>query len=274
MLLDDELTVRASSLSNYPDCPRRWAARHLRGRLAMFGYSVRQIPNSVGAAIGSGTHAAAGHDLEHRITHDDLPPWSESEARGIEELETRISDEGVMWDTITEDLNGAQKQVIRLAKTYRDQVASRVKPLTVEKRLRARHAETDIILSGQQDMTIADPSTLRDIKTGKFRGANFAQYGAYSRLLRSHAHGVTHIFEDFVRRVALRNAQPPVLQVEYDIAACEAQADAILRRIRADVDTFEETGDPDSFLANPSSMLCTDRHCPAHSTSFCPLGRK
>lgn len=272
-MIPDDLTIRASSLSNYPDCPRRWAARHLRRVLAMHGFTVRKLPNSVGAAIGSGTHAATAHDLEYRIDHDDLPPWSETESKGIAELEARIEDEGVIWDDVSPDLSDAQKQVVRLAKTYREQVASKVRPLSVEKRLNARHS-SGIILSGQQDLTVTDPMTLRDTKTGKFRGANFAQYGAYSRLLRAHGHPVDQVVEDFVRRVPLRNAQPPVLHVTYDIAACEQQAETVLNRIKADVEAFEETGDPDSFLANPSSMLCTDKHCPAHSTDLCPFGRK
>lgn len=272
-MIPDDLKIRASSLSSYPDCPRRWAARHLRRVLIPYGYRPRDLPNSIGAAIGSGTHAACGHDLEHRIDHDDLPPWSETEARGIAELETRIRDEGVMWDEISDDLDAAQKQVIRLAKTYREQVASTVRPTTVERRLEARHP-SGVILSGQSDMTITKPDTLRDIKTGKFRGANFAQYGSYSRLLRSHGRAVEQIIEDFIRRVPLRNAQPPVIHVSYDVAQCEQQTETVLGRIRADVDSFEESGDINAFLPNPSSMLCTDKHCPAHSSDICPYGRK
>jgi hypothetical protein len=272
-MIDDDITVRASSLSGYPDCPRRWAARHIRGRLAMYGYTVRSLPNSVGAAIGSGTHAACGNDLQHKIDTGDLPAFSVSEALGMHELETRITEEGVMWDAVSPTLSDAQLQVRRLARTYRVQVAERIKPISVERRLKARH-KTGLILSGQQDVTVADPSTLRDIKTGKTRGSNYGQYGSYTLLLKSHGRPVERAIEDFIPRVAMSKPQPDILSVVYDVETCEQHADSVLRRLDRDIRAFDETGDPGVFVANPSSMLCSDRFCPAHGTDFCRLGRK
>lgn len=271
MLTDVE--ARSSSLSQFPDCERRWAARNLRGELAMYGWSVRILPNSVGAVIGSGTHAAVAYDLTHKMETGELAGQADCLEVGVEELRNRIAEEGVIYDDVSPDVNNAESQVRRLHHVYRNQVGARVKPVAVERRLRGRH-KSGIVSSGQQDLVVVDPVTLKDLKTGKVRGANHAQYGNYSQLLRSHGTPVAQIFEDFTRRAPLSKPQPPVVEVRYDLEACETMADAVLNRIAERIERFRRTGgDRDVWLANPNSMLCRDTTCPAHGTPFCQYGR-
>lgn len=272
--MTDDLTVRASSLTGYSDCPRRWAAQQLSGLLSIAGYTVRSIPQNIGALIGSGTHSAVAADMQHKLDHDELPPLQHSIDAGMAELEARMAEaDGVNYDEVSPDLSDAQMQVRRLARAYRDQIGHYVEPVVVERRLKALHP-TGLILSGQQDLVVARPRRLRDVKTGKQQRANFAQYGAYSRLLRAHGEPVGDVLEDFVKRVPLRKAQPPVLTKTYDVAVCEQQAETTLQAIARDLAQFKLNGDRESFLANPASAMCGDRFCPAHGTSWCPLGRK
>lgn len=268
-----DITVRASSISGYADCPRRWAARHLTGMLVMVGFYPRSLPSSVGAVIGSGTHSAVAFDLEHKMRTGVLAKFSDAEAAGMEELHERIEREGVMYDEISQDVNDAQLQVRRLARTYRDHVGENIRPIVVEQRMNVRH-NTGMVISGQIDNLIEKPNRLRDVKTGKSRGANFGQYGGYSRILRAHKLPIAEITEDFIRRVPLAKPQPAPLSVPYDIDVCETQSEQTLQRIARDVARFKSTGDRESFLANPASSLCSDRFCPAAGTSFCPLWRK
>lgn len=268
-----DITVRCSSISQYADCPRRWAAKHLRGILYNGGFYLRSLPSSVGAVIGSGTHAAVAFDLEHKMRTGELARFSDAADHGIAELEERIEKEGVHYDEISQDKNGAQAQVMRLARVYREDVGSKIMPIVVEERMNVRHS-TGMIVSGQIDNLLEKPNRLRDVKTGKRRGANFGQYGGYSRVLRAHKRPIASIKEDFIPRVALNKEQPRVKSIDYDIDACEMQAEQTLQRIAADYGRFEKTGDREAFAANPASALCTDRFCPAWGTSLCPLGRK
>ncbi len=268
-----DITVRASSTTSYSDCPRRWAARHITGILVAMGFYPRSLPSSVGAVIGSGTHSAVAHDLEHKMRTGVLANFSDAEAAGMVELHERIEREGVMYDEISQDVNDAQMQVRRLARTYRDNVGANIRPIVVEERMNVRH-HTGMVVSGQIDSLMEAPNTLDDVKTGKSQGANWAQYGSYSRILRAHKKPVAAIRERFIRRVALSKTQPAPVTVAYDIDVCETQAEQTLMRIARDVARFRSTGDRESFGANPASSLCSDRFCPAHGTSFCPLGRK
>lgn len=266
------LTVRASSLSSWFDCPRRWAARQMGPLLKDLGYDVRSLPSSIGAVVGSGTHAAVAHDLEHKMEHGRLADWSEVEGRGETELLERMQQEGVAWDEVTPSLSDAQMTVRRLARQYRRDVGETVKPVAVERRIKAKH-HTGIILSGQQDVVVSDPSTLRDLKTGKNRSANWSQYGSYTLLLRSHAMAVLKIIEDYLQRVALSKDQPPVRHVIYDLAACEAQTERTLKSIATTMAEFDRRQDLDVFTPNPSSYLCSDKFCPLHGTDSCVYGR-
>lgn len=268
-----DLTVRASSLSQFADCPRRWAAKHIRGMVVQAGFHPRTLPSSVGAVIGSGTHSATAFDLEHKMRTGDLARFVDAEAVGIGEMEERIEKEGVIFDDVSQDVGAAAMQVRRLARTYREDVSDKITPAFVERRLKAKHA-TGLTVSGQADIFIEAPNGLRDLKTGKRIGANFAQYGIYARLLRSHGRPVASVTEDFGRRVALSSTQPRIVSIPYDIDACEMQAEQTLQRVARDVAAFEKTGDREVFAANPASGLCSDKYCAAHSTGFCTLGRK
>ncbi len=268
-----DITIRASSLSSYLDCPRRWAARHITGIVVSAGFYPRSLPSSVGAVIGSGTHSAIAYDLEHKMRTGELAPFRDAEAAGIAELEERIEVEGVMFDDISQDVSSAQMQVRRLARTHREDVGVRISPIVVEERMNVRHW-SGLVVSGQIDTLIEKPNRLRDVKTGKRRGANWAQYGTYSRLLRSHGKPIAAISEDFLLRVPLSKDQPRVVEVAYDIDTCETQAEQTIQRVARDVAKFRASGDRETFAANPASSLCSDRFCPAAGTSFCALWRK
>ena len=264
------LVIRASSLPQFPDCGRRWAARNLRDEIEAAGYKLRTLPPSIGAAIGTGTHAAAAHELTHKMEHGDLGNPDHAEQRGIQALEEELEG-GAVWDEISPNKAFAQRQVVKQARSYRAGVSERVKPVAVERRLKATFR--GLTISGQQDLVVAEPDTLRDLKTGRIQRSNGAQYGTYTRLLRAHGKPVTKIIEDFVMRVGIAKEQPPPVEIEYDVAASERQTETILKRIEADVAAWRGASDPESFLANPSSFLCGDKWCPAWGTAFCTAHR-
>ena len=191
-------------------------------------------------------------------------------ACGIESLGTEI-ESGAVWDATSPNLNTAQRQVARLARSYIDHVAPKITPISVEERLVARIGTTadEVLLSGQPDVTT---DGVRDTKTGTVRRYNAAQLGAYSLLLRSHGNQVNHLIEDYIKRVPLKADQPFPVEITYDQSLSENLAGVIMNRIMADYAAFMESGNPEVILANPMSMLCSDKYCDASGTTFCPHG--
>lgn len=261
--------IRVSMLPMYADCSRRGAARAFRALVADAGFKLRGTCNGIGAAIGTATHAAAAYMLTEKMKSGECGNATEAEQRGLEALGTEAKENSLTFDEVSPNLNTAQKQVVRLAKAYRSGVAPLIHPLHVEERLEADTGE--IRLSGQIDV---DDTGVRDLKTGRVKRVNAAQYGGYSLLMRSHGRDVKTCTEDYLPRVALSKEQPPAQQISYDIALAEQEAVAVLKKIERDLSEFRETGNPHAFLANPSSMLCSEKYCPAHSTSFCQLSMR
>lgn len=258
--------VRASYTSSYPDCPKRGAGRIFENEIKALGYELRRLPPNIGAVTGTATHAAVTFALAEKIKTGALGNQTESEQRGIESLAKETA-EGVMWDDVTTTMNTAQRQVIRQARSYRVYVAEHVQPVLVEARIEAPTGD-GIIISGQIDL-YDSTETLRDLKTGKQSRWNAPQYGTYSRLLRTDDKPVKRIIEDYLPRVRLDQDQPRPVEIAYDVGQAERASAAVIKRIGADLAEFRTTGNPDAFLPNPLSVLCSDKFCSAFGTAWC-----
>jgi len=281
ILPTSEITIiRASSLSTYADCPRRAAARIFEADVRAAGYDIRTLGTGIGATVGTAVHAASAEVLRHKMkTGGDLPSVTDTEEVAVEALRVEIdkSEAGVEFDTrVTPNLNDGQIQVARMARVFRSSVAPGINPLTIEERLEAV-VSPSVVVSGQSDILARTPTALHDLKTGIHLGYHGPQVGAYSLLQRSHGLTVQSAMIDYISRVAVKEPQPDVQVVVYDLAACETAAVAVLAHIEADIRTFREgdaklrtqSGDPWAFPANPSSKLCSAKWCPAHGTNFC-----
>ena len=278
----DDLIIRPSSLVDYADCSRRWAARHMRDQLAAAGYQLRHAPPAgAGALVGSGVHAGAGYTLEQM--RETGAPGQDADAieAAVVGFRERAQIEGADWDDTTDSPNTAEKQIARMVRVYRWQVAPQVQPVLIEERAEAEFAP-GIILSGQLDTlaagrdAAADGSTIRDLKTGTRRRMNAPQYGAYSMIFQAHGYQPNRIVEDYIRRVPLRQEQPDAEQHLLDMQQARQDAWGLLRAITRDVTDFQARAanprgefPPGAFLPNPASALCSPRWCPAWGTDFC-----
>lgn len=264
-----EGALRPSALSNWDDCPRRGAARLFWKLLAEAGFEIPRIPVHIGAATGSGTHAAATVMLKAKEQTGELGSADDANQAGIEELRKRV-EEGVLLDDVSPSMNVAEKQVIRQAAMYRGRIAPHLKPHLIEKRLEAK-LPSGLIISGEVDVTVLDgPDTLHDLKTGRVRRCNAAQMGSYSLILRSHGEPMRGIVEDYVPRVALNKEQPNPQAIPYDIAESEQLARGVMRRLERDLAEFKETGNPGAFGCNLNSYLCSPKYCSAFRSEWCP----
>ncbi len=267
--------VRSSSLSGYPDCPRRAATKLFQREIEAAGYTLRTLPSNVGAAVGTGVHAAAALILKEKAANGNLPPLNVATDAAVEELRHAV-DQGITWDKETPVQNEAELQVARMVQVYRHQIAPQVEPLIVEERLEAQVSPA-IVLTGQSDVIAREPGRVRDLKGGKVMGMHAPQVGSYSLLARSNAIDVTDAVVDWIPRVPLKKPQPDATTYRYDVSIAETAAVNVLRHIESDLTTFRHgdperhllPGDPWAFVANPSSKLCSAKWCGAHGTAFC-----
>lgn len=267
--------IRCSSLSGYPDCGRRTAARVFRKLVEAMGFKLRETPQSIGASVGTGVHAGAALLLKEKMERGALPPLSAATDCAIQSIQESAKG-GVLYDRETPALNIAEQQAVRMVHAYRETVAPKIEPIAVEERLEAQVTPT-IILSGQSDTIAREPGAVRDLKTGKRRGNHKPQIGGYGLLERTHNRPVVKAVEDFLPRVSIKKPQPPGEEHRHDLAAAESAAMNVIHRMTEDLNTFMHgsdelrirPGDPWAFPANPSSMLCSAKWCPAHGTQFC-----
>lgn len=259
------ITIRASSLSGYADCPRRSAARIFRVEAENAGYIINATKNTIGAAVGTAMHAGTAYSMFEKKKTGTIGNATEAEQIALESLDNGTKDD-VQWDDTADNLNSAQKQALSLLRAAREFVVPHITPVEVEVRLEARVSE-EITLSGQVDINIEQG--LVDWKSGKLRGQYSTQFGAYSLLARSHGKDNTKATEVFIQRVKEGKQQPIPTYHDYDVSRAENSAISVLKHIERDLVHFRETGDAREFLANPSSMLCSAKYCPAHGTRFC-----
>lgn len=260
-----DLLVRASSLTEWPDCERRWAARHISGLVADAGHQLRQLPTQIGAKVGTAVHAGAAHMLAVKIKTGDVGNRAEAVECGIESLRAEVQ-QGCVWDDTSRTMTDAETQTKRMVEVFHGVTAPTIKPVSVEQEYRGRFSPT-LSLIGHMD--IAEDMGVDDNKTGVSQRPHHPQYGAYSLLRRTNNGTVSRFREHWIPRVPVRQVQPAPTTTVYPVETCEQSAHAVLGRIDTTVQQFAKSGDPWQFLPNPSSMLCSDRFCPAHSTGFC-----
>lgn len=268
--------VRASSLPQFSDCQRRWAARTIAAELLEAGYKLnKNMRTSIGAMIGTATHAGAAYLMSEKMNTGDIGNQTEAEQRALEEF-THSMQEGVLWDDTSPNHSDSQKQLVRMLKVFRHGIAPEIRPFAVERRLEAAFDE-DFIVSGQSDLQLLELESIDDLKTGRNMSRHFAQIGTYSLLARTAYPDiyVNRLRVNFIPRVSIKREQPEAIIEEYNQSVAENSAISTLNHVKHTIGDFrkalKEGGMPPEhvFLANPSSMLCSEKYCPAHGTNFC-----
>lgn len=274
--------IRCSSLSGYPDCPRRGAARLFWREIEAAGYRLRRTVRGIGAAIGTALHKSASTVLGEKARSGALPPVSVALDIAVAELGEQIGRE-IEFDGpagATHSPREAGLQTRAMVRAYHQVVAPQIEPIIVEERLEAE-VEPGIVLSGQPDVVAREPHRVRDLKSGARRpGSNAPQLGGYALLARTHGLDIESASIDFIQRVRINKPQPDPVSSAVAIGPAETAAANIMRSIAGDLDVFRNgdperrilPGDPWAFMANPSSMLCSAKYCPAFGTEFCREG--
>jgi len=273
--------IRPSSLSSYADCPRKWAATQIQSLVEEAGYTLRKaMPRHIGAAIGTGVHAAAAYTLEQKRDHGDLGAATEAENRAEVALLEGLQD-GAIWDEATPSVGTAKTQTARMVRSYRRHLAPVVVPMLIEERLVADVGD-DWQISGQPDALASNPQDfLRDLKTTAVARNHALQMGGYGILLQAHGFDLAGAIIDRIPRVRLSAEQPPPASEQIPLRPAVAEAWDTLDSLKRNVREFQtRAADPSgrdpagAFRANPASSLCGEKWCPAHGTSFCPITKR
>jgi hypothetical protein len=276
----DPIIIRCSALTWWPDCPRRGAARLFWREISAAGFRLRSTPRGIGAAIGSAVHKTAAVILTEKAKTGSLPPSTVAADCAAETLLDELGSGEIMFDRTTANRVEGEVTVVGMARAYHRHIAPTVDAVLVEERLEAEVAP-GIVLSGQPDVVAREPHRVRDLKTSTRAGATHApQIGGYSLLARSHGLDIAEAAVDSIRRVAIGRAQPDPVSKPVAVALAESAASSIIKHIEGDLRTFREgdparrilPGDPWAFAANPSSILCSPKYCPAFGTEFCREG--
>ena len=280
----DPIVIRASSLTYWPDCERRGAARLFKHIIEARGFFLRTTPVHIGAPIGSATHAGAAYGLQAKIDTGELAPLSQAVDLAMSSLDKEIAKYAdIDWPPRdAANVDQAQKQTRRMLAMVHMKVSPFIKPAAVEDRLTADIGD-GFILSGQRDIYGVEIATanenyyrpnnqgfwkIKDLKTGAKSGPHMPQTGAYGILGRSHGYQVDGADIIQIPRVPLSKTQPDPIIISIPIESAERAAESTYKRVKSTLIEFMETGDPHVFLANPTSIMCSDR-CPAWGTPFC-----
>jgi hypothetical protein len=274
--------IRCTALTGWPDCPRRGAARLFGPEVEAAGYRLRHTIRGIGAAIGTAVHSGAAIVLGEKARSGKLPPESVATDAAQQTMRDQLM-EGVTYEGtrgVTINRAQAERQVTGMTQTYHRVIAPQVEPLMSEQKLEAE-IEPGLILSGHPDIICREPGAVRDLKTGaRPGGTHTGQIGGYALLARSNHIDIEVAAVDFIQRVPIHKPQPDPVTKPVLVGLAESTAVNVIKHVCFALAMFRHgdparrisPGDPAAFLANPSSMLCSPKYCPAFGTEFCHEG--
>src|SRR5262245_36609178 len=92
--------IRCSALPTWTDCERRFVATRFRAEVEAAGYRLTYRPPSIGAGVGTASHAGVARSWQGMMLTGDWAPLDEAEEAGIAALHERLEEEA-LWDDTT-----------------------------------------------------------------------------------------------------------------------------------------------------------------------------
>ena len=262
------IKIRASMLPSYADCPRRGAAKQWRSIITEMGFTLKYLPPSIGAAIGTGCHEASKIMVGHKMAGT---KHNKNDAidSAIASMQAETV-EGVNMDQTTTSINDAEKQIRLLVTAFDNDVLPVIHPVEIETQCEASVTE-DVTFSGRFDI-LQENEEIDDWKFGSKLSYYGSQLGGYSILKKSKTgKSVKQVSIYHLPRTSIKKVYPGTKRHIFDLASCEKAAYYTIRKIEVEMQKFIQTQNPWCFPANPMSMMCSEKYCPAYKTSFCDM---
>lgn len=257
------VTVRASALSDFLDCPARAEAKHLLGK---------RCPTSAAALLGTAIHRSTAVFDESTITGKGIT-IAESAGAAVDAIHKPNEDVALEDD---EDPNEISGIAVALHHRYCNEVAPKQKYLAVEVKCdRLEITDIGLALTGTTDRVrrVGEGNGIADLKSGK-------------TAVRADGHVETkgHAYQLGVYEILAEKASGLPITAPAQIIGLQAGKTERGQRVgTADVDRPRDVliGEKDSpgvlemvahmihsgaFPGNPRSMLCGEKYCPIFQT--------
>ena len=263
------ITIRASSLSDLFDCPQRWYARNI---LKMW------MPTNFKARLGTAIHAGAAAFDQARL---DGASITADDAAGVlvdtlyRKTDESGEDEQVEWEG--EDPSRYEQIGLALHTTYCNGLALEQDYVAVELRCESLHfQDLGLTLTGTTDRVYRDADGklgIADIKSGGTAvaadgtvntGGHKAQLGVYTVLAE---YAIGHPLDAQAKIIGMQTGKTPKAQ-----RVAEGYIDGVRQALVGDEDDpglLEHASNllhAGKFYGNPRSMLCSEKFCPAFAT--------
>jgi len=262
-----DITIRASSLAEMFDCPARWAAKNIERM---------RSPTSGRSYLGTSLHKGAGMFDQAKLEGS---PISVDDAAQVFVDAINNPEEEVRWTDVTRDeaidrgvtLTVNYCRDIAPAETY-EAVELKCEPLTI-----AMENGVKITLTGQADRVrvVGEDRGIADLKSGtrivNSKGEvsvdkHTAQLGTYEliEVLVKQTTGLEMLADAQV--IALPTAGDPTPRV----ATVRRPSRVLLGDDKRSglLHAASRMAEAETFYGNPSSMLCTEKYCPAYATCW------
>ncbi len=257
---NDIVTIRASALSDFLDCPARAEAKHLRGL---------RTPSSGASQIGTAIHKSTALFDSSKLAGNGLTA-NESAGAAVDAIQRPEHD--VIWDD-DYSVKDAEKTAIALHTRYCGEIAPQQEYVAVEAKCeRLEITDIGLALTGTTDRVSKTENGygIRDLKTGKTAvradghvktDGHRYQIGVYE-LLAERASGlpITEPAQIIGMQTGKTEKGQRVAVSEgivgaRDVLIGEADSPGVLEMVAKMVHSG-------SFFGNPRSMLCGEKFCP------------
>ena len=255
--------IRASSLSELFDCPRRWSAKHLEGL---------RLPTSAAAQLGTAVHAGTALFDQSRIVQAGLT---------IDDCIGQVVDTIYKPETDVDWSDSSPKEAEQIAtalhKKYCREISPRFEFADVEAECKSLDIpDLGIRLTGTTDRIYQNTETgeygIADLKTGK------SAVGS-DGLVKTSGHAAQMaVYELLAEQATGKRIDAPAKIVGLQTAKTEASRRVGIGEIHDAkellVGSEDEPGllelaagflKSGNFFGNPRSSLCSSKYCPAYN---------
>ncbi len=259
------VTIRASALSDFFDCPARAEAKHLLGK---------RCPSTGNALLGKAIHASTAVFDQSTIDKKGITV-SESAAAAVDAIHK--PDEEVHFGEDDASPNDLESIALALHGRYCREIAPKQSYLAVEVKCeRLEITDIGLALTGTTDRirSTDDGNGIADLKSGKTavkadgtvetKGARY-QIGVYE-LLAEKASGVPITSPGMV--IGLQTGKTEKGQRVAVSAPINGARDVLVGDVDSPgiLETVAKMIHGGVFPGNPRSMLCHEKYCPIHAT--------
>lgn len=278
---DGSVNLRMSSLPTFNDCARRAAFRQ-------FAPIIKEVTGIEAPPSKSSRAARIGHALHKKIelllTAKMDPEFYDEELvklatrnvllTGPDKRQETDNDEPA-FDDLPEDEDIPDAETAEKILANMDdavtELVQQIEPAAMEASISA--LIEGLNCTGHPDILTTDKAIVDNKSHKGTEPKNYiGQFGGYGAILLEQGEEVRALKQQNFQR--LKTKQSPLRTTEYDVDAAVRHARNTIGRTANNLETFIDTGNPESFNANPQSPLCSKKWCDAWGTPWCNVHKQ